>query len=314
MKKAYENGCNFFDNAEVYAAGRAETVMGAAILRMYKELNIKRSDLVVSTKVFWGGAGPNDQGLSRKHIIEGAAACLQRLQLDYVDIIFCHRPDQNTPLEETVRAMNYLIDHGKAFYWGTSEWSAAEILAATHIANRLGLAAPVAEQPQYNLLHRTRFEAEYDIVFRELGYGSTTWSPLASGLLTGKYSLDVSSFPEGSRLALQDNNKWLREQLLSGNGMNGMEERDFERILTKVDALRPIAKQLNCTLAQLGLAWVLKNKNVSTVLTGASRPEQVEENFKALLLVPKLTDDILLQIEKAVHNKPTPPINYRRNL
>jgi len=304
----------FFDNAEVYAAGKAETVMGEAIIRLYKELNIKRSDLVISTKVFWGGPGPNDQGLSRKHIIEGVNASLARLKLDYVDIILCHRPDPCTPIEETVRAMNYLIDQGKAFYWGTSEWSSAEILAASLTAERLGLIAPVVEQPQYNLLHRTRFEVEYDIIFRELGYGSTTWSPLASGLLTGKYSLDINSFPEGSRLALQDNNKWLREQLLSGNGMNGMEEKNFETILTKVDALRPIAKQLGCTLAQLGLAWVIRNKNVSTVITGASRPEQVEENFKSLLIVPKLTDEVLQLIEKAVNNKPVPTTRFRKNM
>jgi len=313
MRKAYENGCNFFDNAEVYASGKAESVMGDVIKRLYKDLNIKRSDLVISTKVFWGGSGPNDQGLSRKHIIEGVTASLQRLQLDYVDIVFAHRPDSQTPLEETVRAFNYLIDQGKTFYWGTSEWSSAEILAASQIAQRLGLVGPVAEQPQYSLLHRTRFEREYDILFKELGYGTTIWSPLASGLLTGKYSLDEKSFPEGSRLALQDNNKWLREQLLSGKGLNGLEEKDFESILKKVDGLRPIAEQLGVTLAQLALAWTVTNKNVSTVITGASRPSQVEENFKVLEIVPKLTPEVLEQIEKVFQNKPEPVTNFRRN-
>jgi len=312
MKAAYQKGCNFFDNAEVYAAGNAETVMGKAILRMYSELDVKRSDLVVSTKVFWGGSGPNDQGLSRKHIIEGVNASLKRLALDYVDVLFCHRPDPSTPLEETVRAMNYLIDQGKAFYWGTSEWSSAQILAASLIAQRLGLIGPTCEQPQYSLLHRTRFEVEYDILYQELGYGTTIWSPLACGLLTGKYSLDIDSFPEGSRLSLQDNNKWLRDQLMSGQ-MNGLETRGFENILKKVDTLRPIAAKLGCTMAQMCLAWCVKNKNVSTVITGASKVQQVEENFKSLEFVPKLTKEIMDEIDAAIQTKPEPTPNFRRN-
>jgi len=313
MRVAYQAGCNFFDNAEVYASGKAELVMGECIKRMEKELNIKRSDLVITTKIFWGGQGPNEHGLSRKHIIEGTNASLNRLQLDYVDVIFCHRPDRLTPIEETVRAMNHIIDQGKAFYWGTSEWSSAEITEACQIARRLGLIEPVVEQPRYSMLHRTRFEAEYHHLYQEYGYGTTIWSPLASGLLTGKYSLDIDKFPEGSRLALQDNNKWLRDQLLAGEGLNGLEERSFEVALKKVDALRPIATRLGCTLAQLALAWCLKNENVSTVITGASRPSQVEENFKSLEFVSKLTPEVLDEIEKILDNKPSPSNTYIRN-
>jgi len=310
----------FFDNAEVYASGRAETTMGACIKRMEKELKVKRSDLVIASKIFWGGAGPNDQGLSRKHIIEGAHDILKRLQLDYLDLIFCHRPDIFTPIEETVRAMNFLIDQGKALYWGTSEWNADEITEAHKIASRLGLIAPLMEQPQYSLLHRTRFESEYHTLYHEYGMGTTIWSPLAGGLLTGKYSLDTSKWPEGSRLAHNnDDIKWLREQLLSGDGMNGLEERNLDSILNKVDQLRPIAEKLGCTLAQLGLAWCIKNKNVSTVITGATKPEQVIENFKSLQIVPKLTEEILNQIETVVANKPaevskvSKSANFRRN-
>jgi voltage-dependent potassium channel beta subunit len=269
---------------------------------------------VISTKIFWGGSGPNDQGLSRKHIIEGTNAALKRLQLDYVDLIFCHRPDINTPIEETVRAMNHVIDQGKAYYWGTSEWSAQQITEACRVAQQLHLIAPIMEQPQYSMLHRTRFEVEYAPLYRDFGYGTTIWSPLASGLLSGKYSADPEKFPEGSRLALQDGSKWIREQLLSGQGMNGLEEKCFDTILKKVDGLRPIADKLGCTLAQLCLAWCVKNQNVSTVITGASRVSQVEENFKSLQVVPKLTGDVLEEIEKVLQNKPKPQTTCRRNM
>eukprot|EP01101_Sappina_pedata_P004282 TRINITY_DN178_c0_g1_i1.p1 TRINITY_DN178_c0_g1~~TRINITY_DN178_c0_g1_i1.p1 ORF type:complete len:356 (-),score=136.01 TRINITY_DN178_c0_g1_i1:102-1169(-) len=315
MKAAFERGCNFFDNAEVYCAGKAEVTMGKCIKRLQAELGVKRSDLVISTKIFWGGPGPNDQGLSRKHIIEGTHAALERLQLDYVDLLYCHRPDQHTPIEETVRAMNYLINTGKAFYWGTSEWSASEILQADEIAKRLGLISPMMEQPQYSMLHRKRFEAEYAPVFEKLGYGSTIWSPLASGLLTGKYSKDPSQWPAGSRLTeMEDNIRWLRDELLSGKSMNGLEISDLDVILTKVDALRPIAAELGISLAQMGIAWAVQNKNVSTVITGATKVEQVIENFKVLEIVPKLTPEILAKIEKALDNKPTPATVWRRNM
>ncbi len=204
MAAAYEHGVNFFDNAEGYAEGNAEIVMGNAI----KKLGWRRSDIVVSTKIFWGGAGPNDQGLSHKHIIEGANAALRRLQMDYVDLIFCHRPDPETPIEETVRAMDILIRQGKAFYWGTSEWSAADIMRADGIARQWGLTPPSMEQPQYNMFVRERFEKEYAPLYDELGYGTTIWSPLASGLLTGKYN---NGIPTDSRAALPGY-EWLQKK------------------------------------------------------------------------------------------------------
>jgi voltage-dependent potassium channel beta subunit len=283
MAAAYDAGVNFFDNAEGYAGGQAETVMG----NVFKALGWKREDFVVSTKIFWGGSGPNDTGLSHKHVIEGANQALKRLQLEYVDLIFCHRPDPNTPIEETVRAMDILIRQGKAFYWGTSEWSAAQIMRADAIARQYGLTPPSMEQPQYNMFTRERFEGEYDILYRELGYGTTIWSPLASGLLTGKYN---NGIPQDSRAALQGY-EWLQESITP------------ERI-AKVRQLEPIANELGCTLAQLALAWCLKNPNVSTVITGASRPEQVPENMKALDVAPKLTDQVMGRIEGILDNKP----------
>lgn len=284
MTAAYEHGVNFFDNAEAYANGNAEIVMGNVI----KKIGWRREDLVVSTKIFWGGAGPNNTGLSHKHIIEGANNALKRLQMDYVDLIFCHRPDQNTPIEETVRAMDQVVRSGKAFYWGTSEWSAAEIIRADGLARQYGLTPPVMEQPQYNMFERARFEKEYDILYRELGYGTTIWSPLASGLLSGKYN---NGIPEGSRATLAGYD-WLRQNVITP-----------ERV-EKVRQLAPIAGDLGCSLAQLALAWCLKNPNVSTVITGASRAEQVHENMKALDVVGKLTAEVMEKIETILANKP----------
>ena len=284
MVAAYEHGVNFFDNAEGYADGNAEVVMG----RAFKKLGWKREDLVISTKIFWGGQGPNQTGLSHKHIIEGVNNALRRLQTDYVDLCFCHRPDPETPIEETVRAMDILVKQGKVFYWGTSEWSAADIMRADAIARQYNLTPPSMEQPQYNMLVRDRFEREYDPLYKELGYGTTVWSPLASGVLTGKYNDGV---PEGSRASLQGY-EWLRNAAITP-----------ERI-EKVRQLKPIADELSCTLAQLGLAWCLTNPNVSTVITGASRPEQVHENMKALDVLPKLTDEVLDRIEVIIANKP----------
>ncbi|KAL6055877.1 Voltage-gated potassium channel subunit beta-1 [Balamuthia mandrillaris] len=306
-KAAYEAGCNFFDNAEVYAGGKAEETMG----RVLKRLNIPRSELVISTKIFWGGKKPNLRGLSRKHIIEGMNASLQRLQLDYVDLMFCHRPDFYTPMEEVVRACNWLIEQGKVFYWGTSEWSAEQIQEAHAVAARLNLIPPLMEQPQYSMLHRTRFEKEYDPLYKKHKMGTTIWSPLASGLLTGKYSKNPEDFPPDSRLAGVQSMEWMRKQLLSGEGMNGLEEKDLDAILDKVEKLKPIAKKLDCTLAQLAIAWCAKNPNVSTVITGASRAEQVVENFKSLQVLPKLTPEVLAEIEEALQNKPTPPPDAR---
>lgn len=272
-------GVNFFDNAEVYANGKAEEIMGQAI----KELGWKRSDLVVSTKVFWGGKGPNDVGLSRKHIIEGATASLERLGMDYVDLLFCHRPDPNTPVEETVRAMNYLIDHGKAFYWGTSEWSAEQLQEAWDVAERLAMVGPCVEQPEYNLFHRQRVEQEYAPLYDKYGLGLTTWSPLASGVLTGKYS--GANIPTDSRLAL-DSYKGLADRKL-------VEKRQQVDL---TDALRPVAQELDCSLAQLALAWCARNPRVSTVITGATKVEQVRENMKALEVLPRLSAEVMDRI------------------
>jgi voltage-dependent potassium channel beta subunit len=284
MLAAYEAGVNFFDNAEAYAGGKAEIVMGNVI----KKLGWRREDIVVSTKLFWGGEGPNDTGLSHKHIVEGMNNALRRLQVDYVDLVFCHRPDPNTPIEETVRAMDILIKQGKAFYWGTSEWSAADILRADGLARQYGLTPPSMEQPQYNMLTRERFEKEYVPLYKELGYGTTIWSPLASGLLTGKYNQGI---PASTRAALPGY-EWLKEDVITP-----------ERI-DKVKRLQPLAAGLGCSMAQMALAWCLRNPNVSTVITGASRREQVVENIKAIEVVPKLTPDVLEQIDGILGNKP----------
>ena len=284
MIAAYEAGVNFFDNAEGYANGNAEIVMGNVI----KQTGWRRESLVISTKIWWGGSGPNDTGLSHKHIIEGVNNALRRLQMEYVDLVFCHRPDPETPIEETVRAMDIVIKQGKAFYWGTSEWSAADIMEATRLARELGLTPPSMEQPQYNMFTRDRFEQEYAPLYSELGYGTTIWSPLASGLLTGKYN---NGIPTDSRAALEGY-EWLKEAVITP-----------ERV-EKVKQLQPIADELGCTLAQLGLAWCLANPNVSTVITGASRPAQVTENMKALDVVPQLTADVLARIDQVLDNKP----------
>jgi len=279
MSAAYDAGVNFFDNAEAYAGGKSEEVMGAAL----KQLGWRRSSYLVSTKFYWGiQDGVNEKNtLNRKRLIEGIDGSLERLQLDFVDLIYCHRPDKTTPIEETVRALHNIIEWGKAMYWGTSEWSAAEIVSAIEIAERRHLHKPITEQPVYNLFERHRFAREYQRVYKEYGYGSTTWSPLASGLLTGKYSQGI---PEGSRGALKGYD-WLKEELT-----------DNEK-LAKVQALEPIAQELGCTLPQLGLAWCLKNPYVSTVITGASRVEQVHENMKASEVAPKLTPEILERID-----------------
>ncbi len=284
MSAAYDSGVNFFDNAEAYANGNAETVMGTVI----KKLGWRRESFIVSSKVFWGGDGPNDKGLSRKHIFEACRNSIRRLQVDYLDLFYCHRPDPNTPIEETVRAMDDLIHHGSALYWGTSEWNAADIMRAYAIAREQGLTPPQMEQPQYNMLHRERVEKEYLPLYREIGLGTTIWSPLASGVLTGKYN---NSIPAGSRATLRGY-EWLRENVVTPQNIE------------KVKHLEPIAKDLGCSLAQMGLAWCLKNQNVSTVITGASRPEQVAENMKAIEVVSKLNSDVMERIEKVLGNRP----------
>lgn len=293
MKAALDHGVNFFDNAEAYEKGKSEVVMGQAI----KKLGLVRKDYVVSTKIFWGGSGPNDTGLSRKHVVEGTRAALERMQLEYVDLVFCHRPDYETPIEETVRAMSHVIDRGWAMYWGTSEWSAEQIRQAWEVAMRLGLNPPTMEQPQYNMFHRDRVEVEYAPLYNDIGLGTTIWSPLASGVLTGKYAQGIKD----GRLSLPGY-EWLREMYENEEGR--------ERI-NKVENLRPIAADLGASLAQLALAWTLKNPRVSTVITGASKASQVGENMKALDIVPKLDAGIMDRIEEVLGNKPEEPRNWR---
>lgn len=286
LSAARDHGVNFFDNAEVYAGGKSEEVMGAAL----KKLGWRRGSYLVSTKFFWGlHDGPNERNtLNRKRLLEGMEGSLERFDLDYVDLVFCHRPDPTTPLEETVWAMHNLVEWGMALYWGTSEWSAAEIVAAIEIAERHHLHKPVMEQPHYNMLVREKFEKEYTRLFKDYGYGSTTWSPLASGLLTGKYN---NGIPEGSRGALKGY-EWLRGDLTD------------EKAIGRVKALGQIAKDLGVSLAQMAIAWCLKNPNVSTVITGASRVEQVHENLKAMDVVEKLTPDVMARIEAVLGNNP----------
>jgi voltage-dependent potassium channel beta subunit len=279
MAAAYDAGVNFFDNAEVYAKGRAESIMGDAL----RKLGWRRSSYIVSTKFFWGlHDGPNEKNtLNRKYLMQAIDASLSRLRLDYVDIAFCHRADPETPIEETVRAMHDMITAGKVAYWGTSEWSAAEIAMAHGIAERDHLHKPITEQPQYNLLHRERVENEYARLYEDVGLGTTTWSPLASGLLTGKYNAGV---PSDSRASIKGF-EWLAERILEPTR------------LAKVQSLVPIAHELGCTLAQMAIAWCLKNPHVSTVITGASRPVQVIENMKAQDVVAKLTPDVMAAID-----------------
>jgi len=282
MAAAYDAGANFFDNAEVYAKGKSETIMGEAL----KKLGWRRSSYVVSTKFYWGlHDGPNEKNtLNRKYLTDAIDGSLARLALDYIDLVFCHRPDPDTPIEETVWAMHGIVTTGKALYWGTSEWSAAEIMTAWQIAERHHLHKPVMEQPQYNLFHRERVEDEYAQLYRDIGLGTTIWSPLASGLLTGKYNNGV---PPDSRATVKGY-EWLAERILD------------PAKLAQVRALVPIAHDLGCTLAQMSLAWCLKNPHVSTVITGASRPAQVTENMHALAVVPKLTPEVMARIEAIV--------------
>jgi voltage-dependent potassium channel beta subunit len=279
MDAAYQAGVNFFDNAEAYAGGESERIMGEAI----QQLGWPRHSYVVSSKFFWGlHDGPNSRNtLNRKYLTEAIDASLERFGLDHLDLIYCHRADPETPIEETVRAMSDAIDRGKALYWGTSEWTADEIRAAWDVADRHGWHKPIVEQPQYNLLHRRRVEKEYARLYEDLGLGTTIWSPLASGLLTGKY---LEGVPEGSRAALEGYD-WLKEHLTD------------EQKNAVVRELKTVADDLGCSLAQLAIAWCAANPNVSTVITGASRVEQVHENMAALEVLPKLDEDVLARID-----------------
>jgi voltage-dependent potassium channel beta subunit len=286
MAAAFDAGVNFFDNAEIYARGASEEIMGAVL----KELGWPRLKYVVSTKFYWGlaagkGEFPNERNtLNRKYLRQAIEGSLARLQLDYVDLVYCHRADPNTPVEETVWAMHDMIERGQALYWGTSEWTADEIRAAWDIADRRNLHKPVMEQPQYNLLHRKRVEQEYKRLYEDIGLGLTTWSPLASGLLSGKYR---NGIPVGSRGALESY-AFLRE---------GLTDPVRNSIVARLEG---VAKDLGCSLAQLALAWCLTNRNVSSVITGATRVEQVKENMKALEFVPRLTPEVLAKISEIV--------------
>ena len=282
IKTAFDAGVNFFDNAEVYMNGRAEEIMGAA----FKRIGLRRGSWLISTKLFWGvNDGPNEKNtLNRKYLMESMNSSLKRLDMDHVDFVYCHRPDPHTPIEETVWAMSDIVASGKALYWGTSEWSAEQIREAWEIADRRNLRKPQMEQPLYNMLSRKRVETEYARLYDGIGLGLTTFSPLASGLLSGKYSAGI---PEGSRFSLPGY-EWLKSRYYR------------EELLKCVAALAPIARDLGCTMPQLGIAWVAKNPRVSSVITGASRVEQLAENMKALEVLPKLTQDVLDLIDEVL--------------
>jgi voltage-dependent potassium channel beta subunit len=293
MTQAYDAGVNFFDNAEVYARGQSELMMG----RVLKDLGWGRDTYTLSSKVYWGGDLPTQRGLSRKHVHDACHAALKRLQVDYLDLFFCHRPDIECPIEETVRAMNDLIQQGKVLYWGTSEWSAEQLAEAAGVARALGLQGPTMDQPQYNMLVRDKVEREFHRLYETIGLGTTIWSPLASGMLTGKYS---DGIPEGSRLTLPDY-KFLRDRYESEEG---------RAQVAKARELAGIADELGTSLPKLAIAWCLRNPNVSTVILGASRASQLEENLSALDLVDQLTGDVMERIESVLQNKPELPARF----
>mmetsp|Transcript_38728 Transcript_38728/g.28073 ORF Transcript_38728/g.28073 Transcript_38728/m.28073 type:complete len:358 (-) Transcript_38728:59-1132(-) len=297
IKKCYEAGVNFFDTAEIYGDGVAETVMGKA----FQELGYNRKDYVVSTKLMKLGSGPNDRMLSRKHIIEGARNCLKRLQMDYVDVIFCHRPDYQTPLEETCRAMSWLIDQNMAFYWGTSEWSAARIQQAIGICEKLNLHKPIVEQPQYSLLCRDNFEKTLADTFSQHGYGSTIWSPIAMGLLSGKYN--DGTIPDGSRFA---ETPYLMSFFKKYFGDDAKEE-----TCKKFVAFADLAKENGFSMAQFALGWAIANKDVSTALMGFSKIEQIDDNLGALNVLAKWNQDLEDKVEAIFKNRPDPGMNAR---
>jgi voltage-dependent potassium channel beta subunit len=293
MERAYERGVNFFDNAEAYARGESERLMGEAL----RNTGWNRDTFIVSSKVFWGGDRPSQKGLHRKHVRDACDAALQRLQVDYLDLYFCHRPDIDTPIEEVVFTMDQLIRAGKVLYWGTSEWSAQQIQEAAGIARANHLHGPTMEQPQYHMFCRDRVEAEYRPLYESVGLGTTIWSPLAGGMLTGKYR---DGIPEGSRPTLPGY-EWLRQHFENDKGRG---------IIAKTIELEPIASDLGCSTAQLAIAWCLLNPNVSTVILGASRMAQLDENLDALDVLPKLTADVVERIEGVLDNRPPEPARF----
>ncbi len=288
MGIAYDNGINFFDNAEVYALGESEKMMG----RVLKKKNWDRTSYVLSSKAFFGWRGkenkPNQHGLSRKHLVEACNEALQRLQTDYLDLYFCHRPDKNTPIEEVVWTMNTLIQQGKILYWGTSEWSAQEIMEAHMVAKQCHLMGPTMEQPEYNLFNRKKIECDYLQIFKTIGLGTTIWSPLASGLLTGKYN---NGIPKGSRLGIEGF-EWLKDKVLQQEKIN------------KVITLQKIADQLNVSLSNLAIAWCIKNTNVTTAILGATKKEQLLENLKSLDVLALLDSSVIEEIDTIMNTKP----------
>lgn len=289
MDVAYDAGVNFFDNAEVYAHGKSEVVMGNILAKK----KWSRDSYIVSSKAFFGDGGtlPTQKGLNRKHLVEACNAALRRLKVDYLDLYFCHRPDKETPIEETVWTMNNLIQQGKILYWGMSEWSAQEIMEAHMVARENHLIGPTMEQPQYNMMWREKVENEYSQLYKTVGLGTTIWSPLASGLLTGKYNLDTES---NSRLNIEKL-AWLKERSIS------------KQKLLKVSKLNSLAQELGTSMPKLAIAWVLKNPNVSTVILGASKVEQLEETLASAEVCDLLTDKVMLRIEKILANQPVPP-------
>jgi len=294
MTAAYDAGVSFFDNAEVYAGGESEKLMG----KLLRELGWGRDTYCVSSKVYWGGELPTQRGLHRKHIHDACHAALRRLQVDYLDLFFCHRPDLETPIEESVRAMHDLIRQGKVLYWGTSEWSAQQIQEAYGLARQYGLTPPTMEQPEYNMLHRDRVEREYHRLYGEIGLGTTIWSPLASGVLTGKYS---SGVPADSRMAVPQYD-WLKERVIDST--------EGQAAIRKADRIVGLAAEIGLTPAQLAIAWCLKNPNVSTVILGASRKEQLVENLASLDRLDLLTADVLDRIEEVLDNRPELPRQF----
>ena len=285
MSYAYDMGVNFFDNAEIYANGESEIIMG----KILKKVGWSRDTYILSSKVFWGGEKPTQIGLSRKHISDACHAALKRLQVEYLDLFFCHRPDPETPIEETVRAMDVLIQQGKVLYWGTSEWEAEQLSEAYSVAQNFNLTPPTMEQPEYNLFNRGKIEKDYLPLYRQYGLGTTTWSPLASGLLTGKYN---HGFPSNSRVFVKGY-EWIKEKFES--------EETIQKI-GKVKELQPIAENLNISLTQLSLGYCIKNPNVSTVILGATKKEQLKENLSTLQILDKITEKTLMEIKIIMDN------------
>ncbi|XP_054996173.1 voltage-gated potassium channel subunit beta-2 isoform X1 [Sorex araneus] len=294
MTLAYDNGINLFDTAEVYAAGKAEVVLGNII----KKKGWRRSSLVITTKIFWGGKAETERGLSRKHVIEGLRASLERLQLEYVDVVFANRPDPNTPMEETVRAMTHVINQGMAMYWGTSRWSSMEIMEAYSVARQFNLIPPICEQAEYHMFQREKVEVQLPELFHKIGVGAMTWSPLACGIVSGKYD---SGIPPYSRASLKGY-QWLKDKILSEEG---------RRQQAKLKELQAISERLGCTLPQLAIAWCLRNEGVSSVLLGASSADQLMENIGAIQVLPKLSSSIIHEIDSILGNKPYSKKDYR---